>query len=237
MELTPFFVSVLWQMATIDDRRGHMRRTLASVRPEAPSILMPASEVAGVAQRRLVVVVGNVDDTAYMARRIHAIASGNGASVLMVGVTAGASTEAEVRRQIAMTAAFVRDAGSRVEVRIEEGWEWLKGIRFLLSEHDTVACGGTAGSLAGRWSLPDRLSSQLHRPILVIDEPGEAEAHQPGLARRVSPWLGSLAVILGFLCLQIRLNQGGAGFPTLALLVLSVPIEICLIWLCNAALG
>jgi hypothetical protein len=214
-----------------------MRRTLLPLRSEPPSILMPTSSVAAETERRLLVVVCGVNGTAFVARRIHEIASGHGANVLLVGAVVEDASEAELRREIAMLAAFLRDAGSQVETRIEQGWEWLDGIRFMLSDSDLAACCAAGDGHAARAGLPDGLSLRLRRPVYMIEGPMGGEAYRPGLLRAAGPWIGSLAVILGFLWLQIRLSQGSAGIPTKALLVLSLPIEIGLIWVCNAAVG
>jgi hypothetical protein len=214
-----------------------MRRTLVSVRSESRSIFMPTGGATEAAQHRLLVVVRRVNEAALLARRIHEIASEHRADVLLIGAAADGAPETELRRHIATLAAFLQDAGTQVEVRIEQDWEWLDGVRFLLSEKDLVACCGPAGGTGAHPGLPDRLSSRLRRPIYVIEEPVGVEAHGPGSLRGASAWIGSLAVIAGFLWLQIRVSQAAPATAGTVLLFLTVPLEIALIWLCNAALG
>jgi hypothetical protein len=178
-----------------------------------------------------------LNEAGFLARRIHDLADVHRSSVLLVGASTGSTSETELRRQIAIVAAFLRDAGTRVEMRLEHGSGWLDGMRFLLSPGDLVACCAAADVLAARTGLPNRLAEQLRRPIYLIEAPRRVTSRRPNVLRMASPWIASAAIILGFLWLQMRLSQSGAGVETSALLVLSIPLEIALIWLCNAAIG
>ncbi len=191
---------------------------------------------AGLAPR-LVVVVPDVTEAALLAGRIHGVARARGAHVLLIGVAPDPATETELRRQLALLGAFVRNAGTDVEIRVERDLEWISGFRYLLSDHDMLACCTGNSPHESRQTWADVLSARLSRPVYVFEQADQA--HVPGRNRLAGllPWLGSIAILLGFLWLQIQLSQHGGSAADTTVLVLSVPIEVGLIWLCNSSLS
>ena len=186
------------------------------------------------AKARLIVVASDIEQDALLAARILPMARARGLDVLLFGLSAGALQEDQLRRKLALLAAFIRDGGTRVEIRVEHGGGWLGKLKAIIGSGDVLACPGAMTPPNTSQPLVEVLSSRLRLPVNVFDvsEPAEprGRAFLPGLL----PWLLSIAVILGFLWLQIRITQSGDnGFSTILLIAL-VPLEIALIWLCNS---
>ena len=171
------------------------------------------------------------------ASRIHEVARDRVLDVLLVGVAADSAAEAELRRKLALLAAFLRDAGTQVQIRLERSLDGIRGHRLVLSDRDQVACCLDASQRGPRPSWTEFLSSELQRPVYVFEDSGYAESPNSSLIARLAPWFGSVAIIAGFLCLQLQVSQQGENLVDTALLAISVPVEIALIWLCNSLFG
>jgi len=185
---------------------------------------------------RLVVVIRSVIEEATLAGRILEAAGRGGRAVLLLGIDAGFIQETELRRSMALLAAFLRNAGTEAEIRIEHGQDWLPRLSTYVGREDLLAC-CLEGDPAGLGTpLHDVLSGHSRLPVLVFAGAGAWQEEPKGILRGLAPWLASLAVILGFLWLQIWLTQLGGGAQATSLLVLTLPVEVGLIWLCNALL-
>jgi hypothetical protein len=211
-----------------------MDTTHTLVRPQSPTTLAPTAPAQAGPAGRLVVVVPSVGEAGLLASRIHEVARDRGLDVVLIGMAADYASEAELRRKLALLAAFMRDAGTQVEMRLEGGLDGLRSLRFVLSDRDHVACCVDASQRGPRPSWAESLASQLQRPVYVFEEAGYADSPNTGLIARLAPWFGSLAIIAGFLWLQLQVSQQGTNLMDTALLVLTVPVEIALIWLCNS---
>jgi len=204
------------------------------VRPQSLTVLAPTAPAQAGPAGRLVVVVPSIGEAGLLAGRIHEVARDRRLDVLLIGLAADFASEVELRRKLALLAAFMRDAGTQVEVRLEGGPDGLRGLRFVLTDRDHVACCLDASQRGSRPSWAELLASQLQRPVYVFEESGYAESPNTSLIARLAPWFGSLAIIAGFLWLQLQVSQQGENLVDTALLVLTVPVEIALIWLCNS---
>jgi hypothetical protein len=185
----------------------------------------------------LVVVIPSLGEAALLAGRIHDLARTRGMGVLLLGVASKLEAEDELRRRLALLAAFIRNMGVQVEVSVEPDADRLRGLRFALGEGDVLACCVDASGRGAGASWADLLSSELQRPVYVFEQSGYSGESTGGLLGRLAPWLGSLAILVGFLWLQFQVSQQGENLLDTALLVLSVPVEIALIWLCNSIFG
>ncbi len=214
-----------------------MNRTRTSTNPQSLSVAPATAPAPGALTPRLVVVVPHVTEAALLAGRIHGIARARGAHVLLIGVAPDPALETELRRELALLAAFVRNAGTHAEVRVERDLEWLSGFRYLLGDHDMLACCAGNSPHQTRQTWADVLSTRLSRPVYVFGQADLAQSPGVGRLRGLLPWLGSIVILLGFLWLQIQLSQHAGSAADTTVLMLSVPIEVGLIWLCNSSLS
>jgi len=53
----------------------------------------------------------------------------------------------------------------------------------------------------------------------------------------VMAWTGSIGIILGFLWLQVKTDPSSSNWMGTFLLMLSIPVEIWLVWIWNSLFG
>jgi len=183
---------------------------------------------------KLVVVATHITQEALLAARILALANARSLDVLLYGVASSDVRESGLRRELALLAAFIRDAGTRVEIRLAHGDEWLGDLSAVLGRDDQLACCTGRALSASRRPLIDVLSSRLNIPVLLLDVADPIDSSEVGLIPSMAPWLSSLAIILGFLFLQIQVTRIWEGTIATVLLIALLPVEIGLVWLCNS---
>lgn len=186
------------------------------------------------ARSRLIVVASIIEQEPLLAARILALATARGLDVLLFGLAIGAPQEDQIRRSLALLAAFVRDAGVSVEVQTAHGGGWLAKLTDILGSGDLLACPGAATPPGSSRSLVDLLSSRLRLPVHVLDVSDPVDAREKAFLPGLLTWLLSIAIILGFLWLQIRISQSSGGSYSTLLLIALLPLEIALIWFCNS---
>lgn len=186
---------------------------------------------------RLLVVVPDVTEAALLASRIQVMARKRSQDVLLIGVASQQLSAGELRRRLTLLAAFLQNAGLHVQVRVLEAQEWIAEIQALLKEDDLLACCVVESQPGAIEPWTELLAKRFRRPVYAFMDSGSPTTPQRRLPARVAPWLGSIAIILGFFWLQVLLSQQGNGAGVTGLLIASVPVEVGLIWLCNALLG
>ena len=190
-------------------------------------------DVAG----RLVVVVPDIAEAALLAGRIQELAAVRGQEVFMLGVASKAVPESELRRKLALLAAFLHEAGTRAQFQMRNSHDWIPALENLLGENDLLACCVVEGSPSAGVGWLDQVGTRFDRPVYAFMD-GEAVVQRgPTLLRRVASWIGSSVIILGFFWLQVQLSQAGGGAAQTDLLLLSLPVEIGMIWLLNSLIG
>ena len=214
-----------------------MKTVQASLKLGSLTASLPEGVSRTEAAGRLVVVVPDVAEAALLAGRIHLVAQARNQDVLLIGVASQSLSAAELRRRLTLLAAFLQHAGAKVQVRVEEGLNWMPELRALLSDNDLLACCVVESppAVGERWL--ELLANRFQRPVYAFMDTGTLDMPERGLPARLAPWLGSIAIILAFFWLQVRLSQQGDAAAYSGWLVLSIPVEIGMIWLLNALLG
>jgi hypothetical protein len=213
-----------------------MNTTQASANTR-PVAMVARDEAPSRAQGRLVVIVPDVGEVALLAGRIHLMAQVRMQDVLLMGKRSEAVTEAQLRRSLALLAAFLHDAGIRVEIQVESDMTWIPALRALVRDTDCLACRVSEDQPAEAARLIELLANQFQRPVYAFVDAGNGILGKPAAGWRIVPWLGSVAIIIGFFGLQVWLSQQGEGAAYSGWLLASVPVEIGLIWLFNGLMG
>ncbi|MCC7358327.1 MAG: hypothetical protein IT317_02550 [Anaerolineales bacterium] len=207
-----------------------------------PGRLLLPSNAALPTPTRLVVLVPNVDlDEAALARHIWRLAAPRHLAVLYLGWTAGAETEAQLRRRLANLAALTRDEGVAVSARPALGAGWLPALRGVWRPGDLIVAHSELR--VRRWGpmaqpLAAALLAALEAPVYVLT------GFVPRPQRPALNWGARLfnsgllvAIIAVFFALQAALLQL-PGRPLVSLLVsVSVVIEFALLWGWNRLSG
>ena len=184
--------------------------------------------------RRLVVLIPNLDmDEVEVARRIWELASTPHLAVLFLALCNDAFDEPRIRRRLATLAALTRDDRIAIETRLEFGNNWRPKVKDVLRDDDIVVC------------HTNQTEGWRHKPLSqALVEMGASVWPLKGLDMtaiqvRRKPfaeflfWAVSLAIIAGFLWLQVRILNISEDWAQNTLLYLSVPIEIGLLWIWN----
>jgi hypothetical protein len=183
------------------------------------------------------VIVPDVGEPALLAEQIRRVAALRDQEVLLIGVASQSVSEVELRRKLVLLSAFVREAGTKTEVRIERDLGWIPTFRPLLGDDDLLACCVDEGLPAASAEWIETLGRGFEHDIHAFMDSGRAASPRTTLAAQAAPWLCSLALIAGFTWLQVNLAGGGDDPVVTSLLILSMLAEVGSIWLCNALLG
>jgi len=131
-------------------------------------------------------------------------------------------------------AAMISDSCLCTDIRIEQGNDWIGQVRNIYQPGDVIAC--YAGQRVGlrRRILHEVLRSQLEAPIYILSAGQPVKNSRSKLLLQASFWLGSLAIISGFLWLQVKIVQLPPDWTHNLLLYLCVFVEVGLLLLWNS---
>ncbi len=188
------------------------------------------------AVRRLVVLVpGPAADLAALATQIQTLARPKALPVLLVGQGETLQDVWAARRQLTTLAALIAAyADQTVGTLVSPPRPWIKLLREVQQPGDLVVCHREQSQMTWPWlhrqSLGEQLRTQLDVPICVLQGhfPGLRTTTQRMINQGVS-WAIPVAVILGFLLLQVQIELHTTGWLTAVLLSASVLIELAIL--------
>lgn len=186
---------------------------------------------------RLVVVITAVSEPASLARRVLGQTTNGIQPVLLVGVAATSEGEVELRRSLVAVEAFVAAQGHRVELQTASGRGWLEKIRPEFRPVDLVACYEEEDAGISRQPLSDVLARGLQATVHDLTDTLRPFSSRRALLPQVAAWLGSIALLVGFLVLQAKIVADMQDWTQTVTLVITLVPEIALIWLWNSILG
>jgi hypothetical protein len=204
--------------------------SLSDLQPASISVLTltPTLKPA----RRLVVLVPNLEmDEVEMARRIWEMASPPHLAVLFLALCNDALDEPRIRRRLATLAALTRDNRIAIETRLESGRNWTRKVKDFLREDDIVVCHSNH-TVGWTHKLLSQALTELGASVWTLKglDMNTVQVRRKPFAEFLF-WAVSLAIIAGFLWLQIRILNITENWAQNILLYLSVPIEIGLLWI------
>ncbi len=186
---------------------------------------------------RLVIVISEVSEPATLARRILALTRAEAQMVVLLGVTALSEDEARLRRSLVAVEGFIASEGHRVELRTASGRQWTQGVAALCKPDDQLACYEEVDSTTSwRGPLSDLLVQTLQLPVRDLTDQVRPTPSKRTFLRPLAAWLGSIAVIGGFLFLQAKIVTTMQDWPQEVVLLLTLGPEVGLIWLWNSLL-
>ena len=207
-------------------------RPASSPDPQADSVSLLTLSPNLIPVQRLIVLVpeGEMDEVE-LARRVWELASAPHLRVLFLALCDDVTNEPRLHRRLATLTALTRDARIAIETRFERGRNWIRPIRSVVREGDVTLC--LAGHVSG-WRH-EALSLQLEKfgiPTWIL----KGFEMTPSALRRKPLqeflfWPVSLVIVLLFLVLQARIMGITETWAQNALLALSVPGELGVLWL------
>ncbi len=191
----------------------------------------PASFLGFTPARRLVVLVPeSLADSAGVARKIWEMANALEGRVQLIGLCKDVALEPSLRRQFVFLSAMVCDGFVSVESKIEFGSNWLKIVKSNWREGDVLVC--FAGQNTGLMHRPlsQLIESNLKLNVFVLEGFFPSNPPRSNLLSSVIAWVGSLSIMAVFFWMQAQIIQLPEIWAQNALMYLSIPIEVGLIW-------
>lgn len=197
------------------------------VSPAPLSDLKPAS--------RLIVLVPDLDvDASAFAQKLKGLAKSVERRVQLLGLSRDATHEPGIRRRLVALSAMVEDRDIFVECTVEIGRDWVNAVKPYWREGDVIVCFAEYRPFSNNKPLAQILETSLNAPIYIISglfhEPGKTNS---SLKNSILAWTGSIALLLGFFLLQVKLMDSPQGFIRSLGLYASIITEAGSIWFWN----
>ena len=188
----------------------------------------------GPANRLIVLFPAEAGDYSSQSHRIWEIARSSGLNVLILSLCSDPYEESQLRRQLVTMAAIIGDGQVCTDIRIEFGNDWVRQVKNIYCPGDVIAC--YAGHRVGLTQklLHEMLRSQLDAPIYILSMDQPIKNSKPKLLSQISFWLGALAIISGFLWIEVKIVQLPQDWAQNLLLYLFVFVEIGILLLWNS---
>jgi len=189
--------------------------------------------------RWLIVLVPNVEaDLAVATRRIWELASAGGGRVRFVGLYENVAQELILRRQLVNMSAMVGNGGRiYTETELVFGKDWVEVVRLRWQAGDMVICFAEQHIGPLNRPLSQVLQSNLDVPVYILSGLYPQNDLHSNWPTQVVAWMGSMAIIFGFFVLQVRMDHFTKNWLHIVLLLLSIPVEACMIWAWNSLFG
>ncbi|RJP50855.1 MAG: hypothetical protein C4586_05150 [Anaerolineaceae bacterium] len=200
-----------------------------TVTPASVSHLQPA--------RRLIVLVPRLDaDLTAATRRVWELADATGAHVQFLGLYNDPAQEPSLRRELVTMSAMVKDGRVSAEANVILGKDWVAVVKSRWQAGDTVVCFDEQRVGLSRRPLSQILQSDLDVPLYILSGLYPQNDSRSNWPAQAAAWIGSLAIILGFLALQVKTIHLAKEW-TITLQLLSIPLEAWSIWVWNSLVG
>lgn len=188
----------------------------------------------GPANRLIVLVPAQAGDDPSQAHRIWEIAKSSGLSVLLLSLCDDPYEESQYRRQLITMAALIGDSHICADFKIEHGSDWLRSVKKIYRSGDVIAC--YAGQQVGLMQKPlhEALRLQWDATIYVLSVDQPIKNSSSKLVSQILFWVGALAIISGFLWLEVQLARLPQDWAHNLLIYLCVFVEIGILWFWNS---
>jgi hypothetical protein len=185
--------------------------------------------------RWLIVLVPCLEaDLSTATRRVWELANSSSGRVLFIGMYENTKQELTLRRQMAGMAAMVSNAGIYTETEIVFGNDWGKAIRSRSHAGDMVACLEDHQVGPMRRPLSMILQSTLDIPLYILSSSYVQKDARFKWGSQLLVWSGYIFTLLGFFLLQIRIDKLTSGWIQTTLMLVSVALELWMIWVWNS---
>jgi len=185
--------------------------------------------------RRLIVLFpASEANTPDLSNRIWEIAQSLNLNVLILSLSNDFAEESQLRRKLISMAAIIKDPSVSTEIVIAHGNDWVKQVANIWQEGDILACfsGYKVGFM--RKPLDQILSSTLEAPIYILSDYHSTTNPNSTFISRVMPWLGSLAILVGFLWAEVKIVQLPQDWAHTTLIYVCMFVEAGLIYFWNS---
>ncbi|MBX3038385.1 MAG: hypothetical protein KF758_15840 [Anaerolineales bacterium] len=198
------------------------KQIISDLPPASFSDLKPA--------RRFVVLIPPFDiNLSAFAHRVWELANATGSHILLLGQFDEAQKESKLRRDVTTLSAILKNESILVESNISFGRDWIHLIRNHLHKGDMLV-------RVAEHKI-NSLESQIDLQIYILSDLVSQKDANSNLLSQLTSIAGSLAIIVGFFMLQVRIiDLTKDGIRTLFLLI-SLPIGFGFLWAWNSLFG
>jgi hypothetical protein len=186
---------------------------------------------------RLIVLIPPNFDFTEITRRIWELAHVTSSSVQLLGLCNDGSQEPSLRRELVTISALIQDIRVTVEIKVEDGTNWLDAVKRNYRVGDMIVCAAEQTTGIQRRPLHQILESNLKAPIYVLSSLDLRNLPQANRGGQIVAWVGSLTIIVAAFLLQIQIVSFSTDWVETTLFILSVLAEIALIGVCNGLFG
>jgi hypothetical protein len=188
------------------------------------------------ARRLIVLIPVDANDTA-ATRRVWELAHALECHILFLSLCTDATQESSLRRQLITMSAMVQDGKVCAEVRVEVGSNWVNAVKSNLRDGDMIVCFAEQRAGLLRKPLSQILHANLNTPVYILSGLALQNPSRPNWLSQTLGWIGSIGIIAGSFLLQIRIMSLSENWAQTTFLILSVIVEIWLIWGWNNLFG
>jgi hypothetical protein len=199
-----------------------------------PSTCSASAQCPGPAPRLIVLFPASEPDTSDLERRIWEIARSLQLNVLLLSLTNDFDEESQLRLKLITMAAMIKDPNVSTDILIEHGNDWVRQVKKLWREGDTVACYANQKVGLMRKALDQILCSSLNMPVYILADARLVKNSKSTFLSQFFFWLGSLAIIGGFFWAEAQLTQLPQDWAHSALLYVCVFVEFAFFYLWNS---
>jgi hypothetical protein len=201
-----------------------------TVSPDLPAVTAQSPEPAD----WLIVLVPHTEsDLSAAMRRIWELANAGSSRVRFIGLYENAIQELTLRRQLAGMSAMLGSSGIYTETKTLPGHDWLEVVRTHSQAGDLVVCFAEQRVGPLKRSLGSLLQSSLNVPVYILPGSYLQEDMRSNWWKPIFAWIGFLGTLAGFLLVQVRIHHMISGWGRPVLVLISVCLELWIIWVWN----
>jgi hypothetical protein len=184
--------------------------------------------------RLIVLFPASETNTPDLTNRIWEIAQSLNLNVLILSLSNDFAEESYLRRKLIGMAAIIKDPAISAEIMIAHGNDWVKQVAKIWHEGDILACfsGYKVGFM--RKPLDQILGSSLKAPIYILSDYQPTTSPTSTFISQAMPWIGSLAILVGFLWAEVKIVQLPQDWAHTALIYVCIFVETALIYFWNS---
>jgi hypothetical protein len=182
----------------------------------------------------LIVLVPGVEaDLTTATQRIWELANTGSRRIRFIGLYENTSQELSLRRQLANMSAMVNNTGIYTETEIISGNDWAEIVRARSHAGDLIVCFAEQRVGPLKRSLSALLQSSLDVPIYILSSTYLQNDVRFNWWTQIFAWAGFIAILAGFFLVQVRLHHLVEGWIRSTFVLISVSLELWMIWVWN----
>lgn len=181
----------------------------------------------------IVLVPGIEADLTTATQRIWELANAGNRRIRFIGLYENSVQELILRRQLAGMSAMVSNSGIYAETETISGNDWTEVVRTRAHGGDLIVCFSEQRVGPLKRSLSSILQASLDIPIYILSSTYLQKDVRFNWLAPIVAWGGFIAILVGFFLVQIRIHHLMAGWGRSTIVLMSVCLELWMVWVWN----